>query len=215
MTDSSVPTPLSLTVDVGLDHALTGGWSAWRSVASNRQPAAVARWLNSRLPEGVQPDDVEEPLLTLLSDSPAEDRALAAADLAELFEADDPVFASVLWEAVLDAGRETSDAELMFEGASRLAGIEEAFGDPLSAAEYYVEFLTWRRQNDHASDPESVLTAFDEIIKLAEEDDSPLSVAHFTYQQAQFMRTVEAESPAAEVGDWSPATPAFAAWDSD
>jgi len=215
MSESAGMTPLSLSVDAGLDHALGNGWSAWRSVAANRQPAAVTRWLISRLPEGVDADDVDGPLLALIGDSPVENRAMAAADLAELFEADDPGFASVLWEAVLEAGRETTDAELVFEGASRLAGMEEEFGDPLTAAEYYVEFLTWRRQNEHASDHEAVLTAFDEIIRLAEEDDSPAAIAHFTYHQAQFMRIVEADSPAAEVGDWVPSSPAFAAWDSD
>ncbi len=215
MADSGGLTPLSLSVDAGLDHALTGGWGAWRSAAAIRKPAAVKRWLVSRLPEGVEPEDVQEPLLALIGNWPADDRAMAAVDLAELFEADDPVFASLLWEAVLEAGQETRDAELVFEGVSRLAGIEEEFGDPLTAAEFYVEFLSWRRQADHASDPEAVMTAFDEVIRLAEVDFAPRAAAQFTFFQAQFLRIVETGSTAAEVGDWAPTTPPFMAWDSD
>ena len=215
MRDAEGPSPLNVTVDAGLDLALAGGWAAWRSTASRRDPDAVSRWLISRLPEGVEPDDVEAPLQVLIGESAPEDRAMAAVDLAELFEADDPGFAAVLWESVLEAGKETSDAELVFEGTSSLAALEEDYGDPLTAAEFYIEFLNWRRQDDHASDPEMVLTAFDEVIRLAAADAAPRAEAQFIHDQAQFMRSVEAESPAAEVGDWAPSTPPFVAWDSD
>jgi hypothetical protein len=215
MDEPDGPSPLTVSVDAGLDLALAGGWAGWRSTASRRDLEAVTRWLISRLPEGVEPDDVEEPVQMLIGESAPEDRAMAAVDLAELFEADDPGFAAVLWESVLEAGKETSDAELVFEGTSRLAALEEDYGDPLTAAEFYIEFLNWRRQDDHASDAESVLTAFDEIIRLAAADGAPRAEAEFTHNQAQFMRDVEAESPAAEVGDWAPSLPPFAAWDSD
>jgi hypothetical protein len=215
MTEPRHASPINLTVDAGLDVALGGGWSTWRSAATKREPAAVMRWLLSRLPEGVEPEDVEEPLATLIGESAPEERAMAAVDLAELFEADDPGFAAALWESVLEAGKRTSDAELVFEAVSRLAGLEEDYGDPLTAAEFYLEFLNWRRQDEHASDPEWVLTSFDEVIRLAAADGASRAEAQFTFHQAQFMRIAEAESLAAEVGDWAPSTPAFAAWDSD
>ena len=68
MRDPEGPSPLNVTVDAGLDLALAGGWAAWRSTASRRDPDAVTRWLISRLPEGVEPDDVEAPLQVLGKD---------------------------------------------------------------------------------------------------------------------------------------------------
>ncbi len=173
----------------------------------------VLRWLTTQLPAGVSVDDVREPLMVLVGESLPDEQAFAAAELGELFDADEPGLASLFWEALLEAGKAAGDAEMVFDGISRLAGIEEEIGDPLTAAEHYIHFLNWRRAGDNASDPESVLTAFDELIRLADLDEAPRAVAMFTHLQAQFLQYAESDAPVAETGDWAAGTPDFASWE--
>jgi hypothetical protein len=205
--------PLSLSIDAALDRAVDAGWTTWQAAARARSTESGARWLVQRLAGVLPEDDAGDLLSQLTGDAPPDERALAAAELAELAEEDDPALAAMLWEAVLDAGRELDDGELFFEGASRLAALEEPWGDPLTAAEFLIAFLNWRRQDGHGSDPETVLTAFDEIVRLAELDGASAAAARFAFEQARFMRVVEAEMPAVEIGDWAGGMPPFASWE--
>lgn len=213
MTDRKNGSPLILSIDASLDHAAGSGWESWRSIAITREPDAVLRWLTAQLPAGVTVDDVRDPLAVLVGESLPDEQAYAAAELGELFDADEPGLATLFWEALLEAGKAAGDAEMVFDGISRLSGIEEELGDLLTAAEYYIQFLNWRRKGDHASDPESVLTAFDELIRLAELDDAPRAVAMFAHLQAQFLQYVESDASVAELGDWAVGTTEFVSWE--
>ncbi len=206
--------PLALTVDAVLDHAVNNGWSAWRSAAGSRPSETVAKWMVRRAPEIGDAAEASELVARLIGDGSPEERAMTAAELAEMLEDEDPLFATVLWEAVQEAGYESSDAEWLFEGAARLAALEEEYGDPLTAAEFLIDFLNWRRVHNHASEPEAVLTAFDEIIRLAGLDGAPAATAQFTWEQARFMHTVENEDQSAQEGDWTNGGAPYAAWDS-
>jgi hypothetical protein len=204
---------MSLTIDAALDNATGSGWVAWRSIALTREPDHVVRWLAAQLPEGVERDDVEAPLRVLLSDAPPDEHGFAASELSDLFEADAPALAALFLDALLVNGRLASDAEMMFDATVRIAQLDEEFGDPLTAAENYIAFLNWRRQEGSASDAESVLTAFDEVIRLAELDEAPQAVATFSFLQAQFLQVVEGDDPAAEAGDWAAGSSTFEPWD--
>jgi hypothetical protein len=213
--DDQQLTPLVLTTDAALDRAVTAGWTAWREAASRRPVEVVERWLDHRAGELLEGGETAALAGALLGDDPPESRAVSLAEFAELVEEDDPELGTLLWETVTSAGRQTGDAELLFEGLRRLATIEEMYGDPLSAAEFYIDFLNWRRADDHASDPELVLMAFDEIVRLAEQDRAPAAAARFGFHQAQFMRMIEKESFETQVGDWARSEPVFLAWDAN
>ncbi|MDP9365709.1 MAG: hypothetical protein M3Q10_16050, partial [Chloroflexota bacterium] len=131
------------------------------------------------------------------------DEAVAArAELAELAEGTDDALADTFWEGALAAGREAEDADALFEATGRLAAIAEAYGDPLAGAEYWIGFLNWRREGGHASDPEQVETAFDEVVRLAERDGAPKEAALFAFRQAGYTRLLEAEDDRATAGEW-------------
>ena len=66
--------------------------------------------------------------------------------------------------------REAADSEVYFEGLSQLAEIELEYGDPQAAAALYIDFLNWAREPGHSTEAEAILTAFDQIIELAESD---------------------------------------------
>ncbi len=141
-----------------------------------------------------------------------EERAEALIELAELAEAVDDLVADTLWEGVLAAGREGADPDVLFEAATRLAAIAEGHGDPLAAAEYLLEFLNWRRQPGHASDPEQVEAAFDGVVRLAELDGAQKEAALFGSRQARYTRLLEAEDERAVEGDWEAEATPYAGW---
>ena len=203
--------PLSLTVNARLDHALQGGWTAWGSVAEREGIDRVTIWIASRLGGTVPVDGVRELIETLLAPDD-DDRVAAQAELAELAEGTDDEVADVLWEGVLARGLATGDDEVIFEATERLAGIAEDHGDPLAAAEFFIDFLNWRRQDGHVGDPEAVESAFDEIVRLAEADGEPKAAAIFAYRQAGFTRLLERDEEAATVGDWERDRAPYTSW---
>jgi hypothetical protein len=204
--------PLSLTMNPQLDAALGAGYAAWEAAARTAGLAKTVAWAAQRAGEDVPKEDLREFLSALFDAEDEDERTFARAELAELLEENDDALADMLWERVLQRGFETVDPDLIFESSAHLAGIAEDNGDLLAAAEYFIDFLNWRRQPEAVSEPESVQTAYDEIVRLAELDGEPKVAAQFTFWQVEYTRIVEAESETATTGDWSPQRAAYESW---
>jgi hypothetical protein len=127
-------------------------------------------------------------------------------------ETGDDLLADTLWEGALDKARTWGDGDLVAEATRRLAALAERLGDPLAAAEFSIEFLNWRRQTGHTSDPEDVENAFDEIIRLAELDGEPRAAAEYAYRQVGFTRLLDADDPRAVEGDWEASSQPYEPW---
>ena len=132
------------------------------------------------------------------------------AELAE--ETGDDLLADTLWEGALFRAREVGEGDLVAEATRRLAALAERLGDPLAAAEFFIEFLNWRRQEGHSSDPEDILDAFGEVVRLAELDGARKAAAEYAYRLGAFARLVDEEDLSALEGDWEPGKPPYAAW---
>ena len=149
-------------------------------------------------------------LRTMRDPDEAADAFFALAELAE--ETEDDLLADTLWEGVLDRARDVMDGDLIAEATRRLAAVAERHGDPLAAAEFFIEFLNWRRQSEHASDPEDVEVAFDEIVRLATADGAQQAAAQFAYRQVGFTKLLEADDPRAVEGDWEAEALPYQTW---
>jgi hypothetical protein len=204
--------PLNLTINPRLDAALQLGWEAWFPTAIAEGPVKVAVWFARRLRNPAIRTDIGETLETLLDADEAEDRAIALSELAEIAEGHDDLLADTLWEGVLASGNESGDPDLIFEAISHLAAIAEDHDEFLAAAEYYLEFLNWRRKPDHESDPDLVESAFDEVIRLAELDGDRRAAALYQFRQAQFVRLANAEDERTNVGDWENDAAPYLSW---
>jgi len=150
--------------------------------------------------------------VSALGDDPDEaaDALFGLAELAE--ETEDELLADTLWEGVLDLSRGADDGDLMAEATRRLAALAERNGDPLAAAEFYIEFLNWRRQPGHSSDPEDVEVAFDEIVRLATADGAQQAAAQYAYRQVGLTKLLEADDPRAVEGDWDTDSLPYQTW---
>ena len=204
--------PLRLTRSPRLDNALRLGWESFSRTLAATGPPDAARWLSARTgdPELVE---VAEPLLaSALGDDPDEaaDALFGLAELAE--ETEDDLLADTLWEGVLDRAREIGDGDLIAEATRRLAALAERNGDPLAAAEFFIEFLNWRRQPEHSSDPEDVEVAFDEIVRLATADGAQQAAAQYAYRQVGFTKLFDEDDPRAVEGDWETDSLTYQTW---
>ena len=205
--------PLQLTRNPRLDNALRFGWDSFSRTLAASGAEEAARWLAARV-DDPELADVAEPLLeSSISADPEEsgEALFALAELAE--ETGDDLLADTLWEGVLARARDALDGDLVIEATRRLAALAERLGDPLAAAEFFIAFLNWRREDGHAADPDDVLDAFDEIVRLAGVDGSRKAAAEYEYRQAGFARVLEAEDPRAVEGNWDPGRPAYEAWE--
>jgi hypothetical protein len=203
---------LSVTLNPKLDAAVQSGWEAWDAVARGEGAGRVTTWLAQRLRNPALKTDLRETIEAALTAGDADERALALSEVAEIAEGHDDLLADTLWEGVLAAGLDVDDPDVVFEATSHLAAIAEDHGDPLAAAEYYLEFLNWRRRDNHVSDPEEVESAFDEVFRLAELDGDRRAAALFQYRQAQFTRLAEADDERATTGDWETDPAPYASW---
>lgn len=204
--------PLHLTVSPNLDAALHAGWEAWDAAARTAGSDRVAAWLAHRLDWPALRAEILETVRSFLSTDDEEERAILRAELAEIAEGRDDFLADTLWEGVLAAGLALDDPDLIFEATSHLAAIAEAQGDPLAAAEHYIDFLNWRRQDEHMSDVDAVETAFDEIIRLARRDGDQRAAALYEFRQAGFTRSAEIDEDRAMVGDWERDPTPYRSW---
>jgi hypothetical protein len=213
MSDSSMTnSQLNITLNPKLDSSLGEGWEAWEQAAREAGVQRVALWASQRTGPDVPRADLRDHLEALLTAEDPDEATFARAELAELVEESDDALAETLWEGVLDRGFETDDPDLIFEAVSHLAAIAEDHGDPLAAAEYFIDFLNWRRKPTNVSDPEAVQTAFDEVIRLAEADGQPKISAEYGYRQVAFTKLADAEAEQASSGDWEPTAAPYPSW---
>ena len=206
------PSPLRLTRSPRLDNALQLGWESFSRTLAAAGPQEAARWLSARTGDP-ELREVAEPLLaSALGDDPDEaaDALFGLAELAE--ETEDDLLADTLWEGVLDRARDVADGDLIAEATRRLAALAERHGDPLAAAEFFIEFLNWRRQPGHTSDPEDVEVAFDEIVRLATADGAQQTAAQYVYRQVGFTKLLDADDPRAVEGDWEADALPYQTW---
>jgi hypothetical protein len=205
-------TPLNFSFDAGLDAALTKGWTGWIETARKKGIERTAEWLLRRGETGLDLSDLEPLLETLLESSVPFDRAMAASELAELTEVEDDAMAATLWEGVMVSGREAGDSEVYFEGLSQLAEIELEYGDPQAAAALYIDFLNWAREPGHSTEAEAILTAFDQIIELAEGDGAPTASAEYAHAQTRFFRSVDGDDSRIVSGNWEANGDEYVVW---
>jgi hypothetical protein len=194
--------PLRLTRSPRLDNALRLGWESFSRTLAAAGPEEAARWLSARTGDPELADVAESLLTSSLGGDPDEaaDALFGLAELAE--ETDDDLLADTLWEGVLNRSQVAADGDLMAEATRRLAALAERNGDPLAAAEFFIEFLNWRRQPEHSSDPEDVEVAFDEIVRLANADGAQQAAALYAFRQVGFTKLLDADEPRAVEGDW-------------
>ena len=204
--------PLSLTTNPRLDAALANGFDAWLATSKEVGIDGTVRWLLQRAAIGEHAATVRELLSGLHEGDDPDEAAALYAELGDVLLGNDDVMAESLFEAVLARGIAASDAETIEDAVVHLAELAEEGGDVLTAAEYYIDFLNWRREVDHSSDPESVLNAFDELVRLAELDGAQEAAATFGFRQAQYQRLVDAEDDTASVGDWEAKPDPYVNW---
>lgn len=209
----SAAAPLQLTRSPRLDNALRFGWDAFSRTLKASGAGEAAHWLAARVHDQ-ELAEVAEPLFESALGPDRDEAAEGLFALAELAEeSGDDLLADTLWEGVLALARDAADGDLIVEASRRLAELAERLGDPLAAAEFYVAFLNWRREDGHAADPGDVLEAFAEIVRLAGIDGARKAAAEYEYRQAGFARAIEAEDERAVEGDWEPGRPAYVAWE--
>jgi hypothetical protein len=206
-------TPLTFSFDAGLDNALTRGWSGWIEIAQKKGVERTTEWLLRRGETGLDPGEMEPLVEAVLESVSPFERAMAASELAEYVEVEDDATAAVLWEGVMISGREANDSEVYFEGLSQLAEIESEYGDPQAAAALFVDFLNWSRESGHSIEAETIFSAFDRLIELAEADGAPGAAAEFGHAQSRFFRFVDGDDTRIVSENWDPANMSYAVWD--
>jgi hypothetical protein len=200
---SDFGSPLTVSVDFRLDLALRSSVEAWEAAVADRGSAATAKWIMQRSAGAdLEREMVIEAIENLIVAEEPADRALARAEIGEMVQSEDAELADALWFAVRDFAIEESDGDLLTEATAHISEIAFDLDEPTSAAEVWLDFLNWRREPESASDPEAVLTAFDEIIRAAAMDSEHSIAAKYQYMQVQFQKLVEADDPRATVGNW-------------
>jgi hypothetical protein len=201
-----------LTRSPRLDSALRLGWESFSRTLAAAGPEEAARWLSARTGDP-ELAEIAEPLLASALGADPDEAADALFGLAELAEeTEDDLLADTLWEGVLDRSRVAADGDLMAEATRRLSALADRHGDPLAAAEFFIEFLNWRRQPGHSSDPEDVEVAFDEIVRLANADGAQQAAARYAFRQVGFTKLLDADDPRAVEGDWETDSLPYQTW---
>jgi len=205
--------PLSLTTHPRLDAALQQGSEEWLAALRSAGAEGGGRWFAQRAGDRDLRQEAAELVRALLEAADPDAQAEAWVGLGELAdELADDLLADTAWEGALAAAREADNPDVIAAATARLAAIAEAHGDPLAAAEFYIDFLNWRRQPGHVSDAEDVETAFDEIVRLANTDGARREAALYEFRQAAYTRLLEAEDDRAVEGDWERDPTPYAGW---
>lgn len=204
--------PLVLSVSPKLDTAARNGWSAWEASAREAGSATVAGWLAHRIEDPGFAIHARAMIEALLTETDPDALVDVRLELAEFLDEADDELAETLWDGVLEAATMAAHGDALAEASGRLAAIAEEEGDLLGAAERYIDFLNWRRQLDHASDPDAVENAFEEIMRLATADGDARAAALFSYRRASFTRVLDAADDRALAGDWERDAAPFTSW---
>lgn len=210
----STVSSLSFAINPRLDAALSRGSDSWLATSRAVGVVPTTRWMTQRADLSEQIAEVEEVVAALLATGAQDLDGIAElmAELAELVTGDDDALAEALAEGVLAHGIAIGDAEVIADAVGHLAELAEAVEDFLTAAEFHVDFLNWRRRPDASSDPESVSAAFDEIIRLAELDGATQAAAIYGFRQVAFERLVDADDETAASGEWDPKAGPYEGW---
>lgn len=190
------------------------GIDPWIVAVRDRGALATSKWLIRRSIE-VELDEelVLEALENMiLAEDPGE-AALACAELAEIVQVGDLELADLLWFSVRDYAISVNDPELIVDSTTQIAEIAFELDEVTTAGEVWIDFLNWRREPESTSDAETVLIAFDEIIRSAEMDGAHGDAAKYGYLQVQFQKLVDAEDRRATVGNWMPDQTPFVGWE--
>lgn len=209
MSESS---PVTFTTNPRLSMALHGSGTDFESAIEAVGQQQALTWMKNRMGDGVDSQLLTELLDAWFAASDAEERVMPRAELAELLTEADPQVGEMLWEASMRDGFDRNDGDQAFDAVSQLARLAEEAGEPLVAAEYYVEFLNWRRIEGSLSDPDAVHTAFEEIGRLAEMDGEVAVAARFAHAHAQFTRHEDADGDHASEGNWAPDGEPYSGW---
>jgi hypothetical protein len=212
MTEPERP-PVVLTTNPRLSFALHGSGTDLERAMEAVGIDQTRTWLRNRVGDEIDPADLDAALRAWFDAGDDDSRLMARVELAELIGETDEATSELLWEASLRDGYERGDAELAFDAVANLARIAEEAGDPLAAAEYHIEFLNWRRQDEHVSDPEFVHQAFEAVSRLAEIERQSGVAARYEFAHAQFSKVEDADDERATEGDWAPSSPAFTSWE--
>ncbi len=205
--------PLTLTTSPRLSAALQRDGPAFEQALLDVGQVKAEQWLGNRIGDEIERDILNDALTAWFEATSPEDRVMARVELAELVSEVDDEVSELLWEASLRDGYERDDGDQAFDAVSHLARISESSADALTAAEFYIEFLNWRRTGDHVSDPESVHEAFEELARLAELDGETAAAARYAHAHSVFTRVADDGEANASVGDWAPGSPAFTGWE--
>ena len=203
---------LTLTTDPRLDQAAARSAEDWEAAARQAGASRTAAWLRRRVDQPESMVAIEEAVAHLLLSEDAADLVEARIELAELVEGGDDLLAETLLDAAHAYAAEIGDGEMLAGISSQLAAISERQGDQLTAADYHLDFLNWRRQPGRTSDPDDILSSFDEVIRYADLDGEPAASALYTYRQATFTRLVDAGDERAVEGDWERDGAPYRSW---
>lgn len=205
--------PLTLTTSPRLTTALQGDGPAFERTLLDVGQTKAEQWLRNRIGDEIEPDILHDVLAAWFDAPSPEDRVMARVELAELVTGVDDDVSELLWEASLRDGYDRDDGDQAFDAISHLARIAETTADALTAAEFYIEFLNWRRSDDHVSDPDSVHEAFEEIARLAGLDGEVAATARYAHAHSVFTRVADDDESGASVGDWAPDSPPYTGWE--
>ncbi len=208
----SEPSPIVMTTNPRLSWALKGNGPDFERAMEAVGLEKTHTWLKDRVGDEIPEEYLRPAVEAWFASDGAEDRMMARVELAEMLADADEATAELLWEASMQDGFERNDSEQAFDAMAHLAEIAEQTGDPLTAADVYIDFLNWRREPEHISDPEFVHQAFEEVVRLAEAGGDIAAAARFGHAHAQYTRAEDAGDEAATEGDWAPGTPSYTGW---
>lgn len=205
--------PITFTTNPRLSLALQGTGPEFEKAMESAGVEQTYNWLRNRAGDAVDEGMLREFVQAWFEAETPEERVMPRVELAELLAEADDETTELLWDASMRDAFDRNDSEQAIDAVAQLAQIAENNGDALTAAEFYIEFLNWRRQEGHVSDPEYVHQAFEEIIRLAELENQPVTAARFGHAHAQFTRVDDQESETATEGDWASETGPFTGWE--
>lgn len=208
----SSSSPLNLTTSPQLSSALQGDGPAFERAMLDAGKRDTLSWLKLRTASEIDDATLVDLVEPWFAATTPNERVVARVELAEFLDGVDDATSELLWEASMVQGFAVDDGEQAFDAVVHLANMAERTGDPLTAAEFYIDFLNWRREHDHVSDPEAVHHAFEEIVRLSPLGGDSAAAARYAHAHTVFIRVAEDDPSRAMEGDWIESDDAFQGW---